>query len=305
MITDVERIINNVWEDVISFVNNEIEPRKEYITSKYGNVVIGFFYCPNEKPLLIKYDNFLNTNLDNNKFTISNIKRLDTKEFIDISNFCLDTKMLNIRGIGGGPIITYNNEFLTIINSFIKKEISKDDVIFYMKNNMNTFTGNSFNNIEGVVLSENDKKYQLSIIDTIDKKEYDRSQYELLIKDFIKIWNEKELFKAIKIKSDSHTYTNIINDLFISYIKNTSIFATTSFDKDKLIPPGNGYIGDLNYNLINNDTIKTICKVNEVYKNVYRILYKALKQHKKFNNHLVLLNNEDIEEWNKIVDLIW
>ena len=34
MITNIERIINDVWEDVINFVNKDIEPKKEYITSK-------------------------------------------------------------------------------------------------------------------------------------------------------------------------------------------------------------------------------------------------------------------------------
>lgn len=298
MITNIERVINDVWEEVINFVNKEIEPKKEYITSKYGSVVIGFFYCPVEKPLSITYKNFFNTNIENNKFIISNIKKLDNKTFIDISYFCMDIKLLNVRGIGGGPIILYTNTFVNVINSFIKKEITKAELLSFMKNNMTTFSGNDFNDIEGIIIEEGNKKYQLIINNTIDNKEYDRNQYELVIKHFIDYYiNDKN----IKNNSD---YTSYINELFLDFISKTSLFSDNILSNDKLIPPG-GYIGDLNYDLIDNPNIKTICKVNEVYKNVYRILYKGLKKTKKFNSHLVLLTEEDINKWNNIVNDIW
>lgn len=301
MITDVERIINDVWEDVISFVNKEIEPRKEYITSKYGNVVIGFFYCPVDKPLSIQYDKFLNTNIDNNKFIISNIKKINTKEFIDVSDFCLSTRLLNIRGIGGGPIIIYPNDFIYVLNDYIHKYISKNDLLKYINDNMETFSGNELNDIEGLIFCEKDKKYQLIINNTLDKREYDREQYELIIKDFIDFWyNKKDRVYYI-----NGNYTDILNDIFIDYIKKTNIFNDNNLQSERLLPPGKRYIGDLNYKLINNDNIKTICKVNDVYKNVYRILYKALKQHKKINNHLVILNDSDIAKWDKIIDDLW
>lgn len=300
MITNVERTINDVWENAIKFVNKEIDSKREIITKKYGNVVIGFFYCPVQKPLSIEYEKFFNTNIENNKFIISNIKSIVTKEFIDISKFCVDIKLLNVRGIGGGPIILYPNEFIDVINSYIQKEITVSEVINFMNKNMKTFSGNSFKEIEGIVLNEKGKKYQLLINDVIDKKEYDRTEYEDIIKDFI-ITVKNDIFNLIKEKD----YTSIINELFLFYIKNSSLLLKKEFHSIKLIPPGQVYIGDLNYNLINNDTIKTICRVNEVYKNIYRIIYKGLKQHKKYNSHLTILKEEDILNWNKIVDCVW
>lgn len=298
VITNIERVVNDVWEEVISFVNKEIEPKKEYITSKYGNLIIGFFYCPVIKPLVISYNKFFDTNISNNKFIISNIKRIEDKKFIDISSFCLDVKMLNIRGIGGGPIITYPEKFIEMLNSFTHKEISKEEFINYMENNMVTFSGNSFNNIEGIVIEDNSKKTQLIINNTIDNKEYDRKEYEMIIKHFIDYYINQ---KANIVYKD---YTSYINDIFLDFISKTTLFKTIELNANNLIPPG-GYIGDLNYKLIDNPNIKTICKVNDVYKNVYRILYKGLKKTKKFNPHLVILTEEDIQEWNKIVNSIW
>lgn len=299
MITNIERVINDVWEEVFSFVDNEIEKKKEYITSKYGSVAIGFFYCPVEKPLSIKYEKFFNTDIKNNKFIISNIKRLDTKKYVDISDFCTDIKLLNIRGMGGGPKILYPNSFLSILNSFIHKDTTKEELIKYLQKNMTTFSGNDFTDIEGLVFSERGKTYQMIIKDVIDRKEYDRKEYECIIKDFISFWYNK---KDNKLEKE---YTKNINKLFLEYVNSTNIFINNIFNQEKLIPPGNNYIGELNYKLIKNDTIKTICRVNSIYKNVYRILYKGLKQYKKYNTHLVYLTEEDIKKWNNIVDIIW
>lgn len=297
MITNIERIVNDVWEEVINFVNKNIESKKEYIYSKYGNVIIGFFYCPIKKPLSIKYDNFFNTSIENNKFVISNVKKINTGEFIDISSFCKDINFLNIRGTEGGPIIYFPNSFVNILNSFIHKKTTKEEFISFLNNNMTTFSGNDFSNIEGLIIEEKGKKFQLIINNTIDTKEYDRFQYELVIKNFI------DYFFNSKVEKNKD-YTLYINDLFLDFISKTNLFIDNVLDSDKLIPPG-GYIGDLNYKLIDNPNIKTICKVNDVYKNVYRILYKGLKKIKKFNHHLVLLTEEDIKKWNYIVNYIW
>lgn len=304
VITKIECVVNSVWNDIIKFTEKEIEKRKDKIYDKYGNVIIGFFYCPVEKPLHINYSKFFNVDMDNNRFIISNVKSMTTKKHIDISDFCFNVDFLSVRGIGGGSVILYEKEFIDVINSFIKKEIDKVELLKYMNTHLKTFSGNSFNDIEGLVLSDGDKKYQLIINDTKDTKEYDRTQYEMLTKDFIDFWdnNENDIMNNLKLKVD---YTHIINELFLHYINTTSLFRDTELSANNLIPPGNAYIGDLDYTIIDNSNVKTVCLLNETYKNVFRILYKGLKQPKKYNSHFTILTENDILKWNKMVDYIW
>jgi hypothetical protein len=137
-----------------------------------------------------------------------------------------------------------------------------------------------------------------------DTKEYDRTQYEMLTKDFIDFWdnNENDIMNNLKLKVD---YTHIINELFLHYINTTSLFRDNELSANNLIPPGNAYIGDLDYTIIDNSNVKTVCLLNETYKNVFRILYKGLKQPKKYNSHFTILTENDVLKWNKMVDYIW
>lgn len=296
IISESDIIINSIWKDVKDFVDINIVSKQKIISDLYGNVIIGFLYCPVEKPLKIDYSTFYNIKNDNNKFIINSVKDLN-KNDINITDFCKSINLLNIRGIGGGPIITYSNNVIEILNNYTHKNITLDEFIKLSKTEIKTYSGNEIEAIEGLIIKTNKDLYQIILNSTDDTKIYDRSEFEYLIKDFIDIWP--------KIKNELtefNNYNTIISDIFLKYI-NTSNIITKISNYKNLNPPGHHYIGDICYELLNNNSIKTICKINETYKNIFRILFKGLKHYKK-NSKYNNLSNDYIDKWNNIVDYI-
>lgn len=293
IISENDIIIDNKWSNVFNFINDEIKQKQNKILEEYGPVIIGFFYCPTSMPLRINYYNFLNTGIKNKEFIISNVKSIISKNNINISDFCKKINLLSIRGIGGGPIIVYSNDFISKLNQFLIDK-NLDDLILYMNENMKTFSGNSFNDIEGIIINDNGKLFQLKIInESISETGY-FAAYERFIMEFIKFW------KKYKFERTEKTYIKTVNKIFLDFIETSYI----PFNDYELIPPGNFYIGDLGYEYINDKSVETICKLNNLYKNIYRILFKSLKKYKKYNINFYYLTNDDIDFWNNIVDVI-
>lgn len=295
IITDVDIIINSMWKDVYNFINKTIIPKQKIISKLYNSVIIGFLYCPNEKPLNINYSKFFNILNDNNKFIINNVKDMN-KDNIDIKDFCLSTGLLNVRGVGGGPLMDFNENFINILNDYAHKKISLSEFKSKIKNDIKTYSLNDLDDIEGIIVKTNKNLYQIIFNSTNDTSIYNRNDFELLITDFINTWNN------INIDiSNFHLYKDIVSEIFLKYISNSSIHEKIS-THENLIPPGNHYIGDISYEFLN-PNITTICKLNNIYKNIFRILFNGLKHHKKHSKYNTL-SDSTINDWNNIVDLI-
>lgn len=294
IISKSDILINDMWENVFDFIDNEIKPKQNKILEKYGAVIIGFFYCPTQMPLKINYYNFLNVGIKNKEYTIGNIKSIISKKNIDIIKFCKDVNLLNIRGIGGGPIIVYSDEFKNILYDYIDNG-NKDLLLNYMNNNMKSFSGNKFSDIEGLIINDNGNIFQIKINDDISHDIGNFAAYERFILAFIKFWKKYDI-PNFKNKS----YIGIINKIFLDFIE----FNDVKFEDFELVPPGNCYIGDLCYKLINDLTVETMCRINKLYKNIYRILFKSLKRYKKYNANFYYLTEDDIKYWNFIIDEI-
>ena len=230
----------------------------------------------------------------NKEYTIGNIKSIISKKNIDIIKFCKDVNLLNIRGIGGGPIIVYSDEFKNILYDYIDNG-NKDLLLNYMNNNMKSFSGNKFSDIEGLIINDNGNIFQIKINDDISHDIGNFAAYERFILAFIKFWKKYDI-PNFKNKS----YTGIINKIFLDFIE----FNDVKFEDFELVPPGNCYIGDLCYKLINDLTVETMCRINKLYKNIYRILFKSLKRYKKYNANFYYLTEDDIKYWNFIIDEI-
>lgn len=302
IITPSDIIINSMWKDIYEFVCNYIKPKQHIISEKYNHVIIGFFYCPVEKPLNIKYEKFFNNKNQNNKFIINNVKNKNGEE-INVSDFCLDINLLNVRGIGGGPIIHCNTDITDILNVYKNKEISKDTLINLLYDKIETFSGNNLDNIEGIIIKDNKNIYQIKINSFNSPKIKNRSDFESLLIDFIDTFNNLDLSKKYNLYDINTNYQNIVSDIFIQYIEKSNIINQIG-NKDNLLPPGNSYIADLSYDMIHNKNIETICKLNDIYKNIFRILFKGLKHHKKHTSYNINFNDEYIKKWNDIVDKI-
>lgn len=295
IINESDIIINSIWKDVYDFINLNILPKQKLISQLYDNVIIGFLYCPSECPLKINYSHFYNTLNENNKFIISNVKTLNKNE-IDITEFCKSINLLNIRGVGGGPKILYNENYLNTLNDYAHNKISLSEFITISTEHIKTYSGNDLGDIEGIIIKDNRNTYQIIINSTEDSKTYNRDEFEVLIKSFIDTW------EYIKYEINYTSYKEIICDIFLKYINSVDVLSLIS-NSDNLIPPGNHHIGDLSYELLNNKNVETLCKINDVYKNIFRILFKGLKHHKKDSKYNSL-PQEYINKWNNIVDYI-
>ena len=114
-------------------------------------------------------------------------------------------------------------------------------------------------------------------------------EYELLfIKKFgsnqIIIWNGHggysptlhsfivlgETIKNTAVASDDD-YIKKVCSLFLEFINTTNIFGKIFVEPEDLLPPNAGYIGDIDYNSLP-ATVSIICKGNDTYKNILRIL---------------------------------
>lgn len=295
IISEADIIINSMWKDVYDFVNKTLLPKQKIISDLYNSVIIGFLYCPSEKPLSIKYSKFYNIVNENNKFIINNVKDLN-KNDIDVVKFCTSTNILNVRGIGGGPLMSFDNVFLQKLNDYAHKNISLIDFKKEIKNHIKTYSLNDLDDIEGIIIKSNKNIYQIIFNSTNDTKIYNRDDFELVITNFIHV------FDSIDININNlYSYKDIISEIFLKYINNSDINTKIS-NPDNLIPPGNHYIGDISYEYLNCN-ILTICKLNDIYKNIFRILFNGLKHYRKKSKYSKL-NDSTILKWNNIVDLI-
>jgi hypothetical protein len=66
-------------------------------------------------------------------------------------------------------------------------------------------------------------------------------------------------------------YVDKISLLFKEFISVTNIFSKLYIDPDDLLPPIEGYIGDMDMSVFNDPEVKEMCETNETYKNIMRM----------------------------------
>lgn len=288
IITNIDCALNDMYYDIKNALNEIIEPVRERIVNTHGNVVIGLFYVPSQTPRTITYNK-----IENNKFIYSSCKSVATNKRIkdfDLSLYCPDIlpqpKIKDIL-ITDSEIETFKKlkdgiiSGLFAVNKLIKK----------------TYSGNKIKDIEGIVLStEKNKIYQISINRPEEKMNVAEHKIyrDVVIKDFIEWYNTND-HSTVK-----GTYINIVNELFIGYINNTTIVDRYSIEPEDLLPPIVGYFGDIAYDLVNNDIIKTICEHNEIFKCIYRILLNTIRRDTLILSKDTMLSNDDVSNWKKI-----
>ena len=148
------------------------------------------------------------------------------------------------------------------------------------------------------------KKYIYQII--CNKRENrvasaEKSQYEFLLLDFIKFWNNTENIEHFLDNNYIKTVCNLYN-LYISQERKSGVIEK-NIDPNSLQSPCIGKRFDICYiNIPDEQTINN-CKESELYKNIFKILLVNLKRMKN-ENHCILMNNRTTEQWNDIVRTI-
>lgn len=252
-ITKIDCIVNSVYKDIMDYVDRIIVWKKTSILNTLGPCEVGLFYSPVEKTCTISYPNI------HNNFIVGNLYTKD-KSLNNIEN------LLNI--IPG---------LVSLTPICIKDDVSDIDI---NKTNLElaeyltggkTWSGNNINDIEGLIVSCGRKQYQIIINDTTPHLEKIAKKLcrDTLLENFCNVvLTNKDCINILESKRD---YVDKVCTLFLEFINSTDIFGKLYVDAEDLLPPNVGYIGDIDYSSLT-PTASLICKGNETYKNILRIL---------------------------------
>jgi hypothetical protein len=254
-ITEIDQIVNSVYKNIISFVDRHIKSNYDSIYNSIGNCEIGFFYRPVPRTCVIEYNNIDHDFIIGNLFTsVKNNNDIDKLASLigDVSvlkPICIKERICDIP------------DHYDSIN------------IVYEMTDGKTWSGNSIYEIEGIILTCGKLHYKVTVnhtepnIEKTTKKLY----RDTLLENFCNVILDKNNTNTDYVLDGDSTYVEKIGLLFLDYINRTNIFTKMYIEPEDLLPPNVGYIGDIDYDAFT-PTVKLICKGNELYKNILRIL---------------------------------
>lgn len=128
----------------------------------------------------------------------------------------------------------------------------------------------------------------------------ERAQYEYLLMDFIRFWEQLDDIDCFISGGD---YVKTVCALFNDYIINDEKYThkiENNIDENSLEPPCLGTRYDMGFEYIPDKTTREICSEKNLYKNIFKVLLVNLKKQKNIK-HCLLMNQEKTEQWNNIV----
>lgn len=281
-ITDIDMILNSMYRNIKSISNNIIE------TLKGNDYKIGLWWFPIEKPRLISYPKY------EKQFMISDYSGNITSK--EIHNLC-EHGILNIPIIAN---IHITSKILSKIKAYISGNISDLFLLYDITKENKKYTGTPFQNMEGVIFKTPKHPYQIIINDSklVDKNASSKKIYrDVILKDFL-YWYKEHL---PYIEGD--TMLKKITYLFSKYINTTDILNRYKIEKDDLIPPEYGYIGEFGLDMLPNTELQQRLMTDKVSREMYKIILNACRKHIK-SSKTDLLSEKDIENFNKMIDEI-
>jgi len=131
---------------------------------------------------------------------------------------------------------------------------------------------NPLDKIEGIIIKCGKKQWQIQAndsaphIDKSTKKVYRDIVLKSLVRDLL---CESDIID--RLTESKSNYIDKVCLLFNEYMKTTDIFAKVFMDPEDLLPPIEGYIGNLDLDGIRDAETIEICKNNETAKNLLRM----------------------------------
>ena len=248
----VDCIVNSIYKDIVDFVENNIKSKYDKLYNTFGNCECGFFFKPVPKTCTIEYANCIDKFILGNLYT--SVKSMnDMDKFADIIN------VNSLKPICEKECICKFDD----INDSI-------DIVNKMTDGK-TWSGNNIDHIEGIILSCGKMNYKVTVVDTTpDIEKTTKKLYrDTILENFCHVITDNE--NSEDIMNSEKDYVNKVCDLFLEYINKTNIFTKMYIEEEDLLPPNSGYIGDIDYDSLP-PTVKIVCKGNNTYKNILRIL---------------------------------
>jgi hypothetical protein len=285
-VSTIDIILNSMYYDIDVFVKEVFAKLNE---KEYGHCKFGMFYFPSETPRSTTYTKYYG------KFMLSYINGRVTESDI----FASSDKWLTVTPY----IITYQytqKTYETIAN-YVSGDEDAAFTASILTGEYKRIDKNRTHvaNMEGIVLKTPHGNFKLTLHKPQDITDVSERKMcrDLIMKDFIR-W-----FYSEDIKPINDIYQNIVCNLFLKYVNTTDISTRYSFEADMLMPPIVGYMGDITYELLDDNNVIEICKHNGIMKGIFRILLNAL--HKPLRKHSGdILTQKDVDDFNHIIETI-
>ena len=282
----VDMILNNMWSQLVTDWNFIRLTNQEWFAAHVG-YTISMFYLPCNKPLLVEYKNNIKYLIDRIMF---NDEPQNIEQFVSRirlkDKFCIDIK----RGLSK----SVNHEVLDTINGSTKESID----YFTIFNDM-VITDNliAVDKPEGYIFKWNKNIYQL-LYNTRETISTEKTQYEYLLCDFVNYCKSNNYQEKIQ-QSYVRTVCTLFNDYIVNWEeKNHNI--EKNIDVNSIQSPTLGVSFDMGYEYIPDIITLNLCKSNEMYKSIFKVLLANLRRGKD-NNKCIYMSKKHVDDWNIIM----
>lgn len=282
----IDMILNNMWSKLITDWNY-IKLLNQDFFSKHIGYNISLFYFPTNKPLLTEYKQDIKYLIDRITF---NDNIINSESFINQLKLKDDFHIKIKHNLNKN----ISDNLLNNITSEKKKTINYYDLFSNIVDNSNLI---ALNKPEGYIFKWNKHLYQL-VYNEHKHIIPEKTQYEYLLCDFVNYCKNNNYQEKIQ-----NNYVKTICSLFNDYIINweeTKHNIEKNIDINSIKAPTYNEKNDICYEYIPDIITINLCKSNELYKCIYKILLANLRKGKDYKR-CIFMNKQQVDKWNIIV----
>ena len=285
VIDRVDMILNNMWSQLVTDWNFIRLTNQEWFAAHVG-YCISMFYFPCKKPLLTEYK-------DNIRYLVDRIIYNDEPQ--NIEQFVNGIRLKDKFNISIKKSLTknINYEVLSSITGSNKESIDYFTLFNNMVNKDNVI---AVDKSEGYIFKWNKNLYQLLYNDR-EKINTEKSQYEFLLCDFVNYCKNSNYQDKIQ-QSYVRTVCSLFNDYIVNW-EGKSHNIEKNIDIKGIQAPSLGVNFDMGYEYIPDIITLNLCKSNELYKSIFKVLLANLKRGKDYSK-CIYMSKKHVDNWNII-----
>ena len=290
IIDRIDMILNNMWGELVTDWNF-IKLINSHLFSTHVGYNIYLFYFPSNKPLLTEYKQDVKYLID--RITFNN-------ENINVESFVNQIKLKDKFNIKVKHKLNkiLNNDILSTITGDNKLNLNYTDIFNSLIDSNNKLW--AVNKPEGYIFKWDKNLYQL-IYNERQKIIPEKTQLEFLLCDFInycKTHNYQDKIQTSYVK----TVCTLFNDYIINCEEQTHNIEN-NINIDSIQSPSFNMNNDICYEYIPDIITINLCKKNELYKSIFKVLLANLKHNKDYKK-CIYMNNKQVDIWNTIIKYI-
>lgn len=306
-VSDVDCMINSIYKNISDFTYKEIYRISKELTGKYGNIRIGFFYLPVGKTKHIDYSESniykYRRNFRTGWLGLSDVYFYDNVSRRKYTIWDIYDDLFALGITVDKPCIIYENRFIGTASEETVFALKTDPIaaaaFFTTISNESTipttYSGLPVDKIEGYIIKCGGKQWQIRInsaephINKDTKKIYRDMVLGSLVRDLLDVTDIINIVHNMKCQ-----YEDKVAYVFEEFINKTDIFSRVLIEPEDLLPPVDGYIGEMCIDSLQSDNVKTICKYDKTLANILRMFLHT------FTNTIYANKFSDLPEHDRI-----